>query len=390
MRWTAPADIETKLRRRWRSGDLLRAWAVRSPFPTVEVSLRGPSAAELAEHLSEARRWAAGIERASRQGRCFTIEPKTVGGKSFGRTEVPGRAIIADYAQAWEMLGARADVAAFDDVLALSRNQPVVHEWVLAHPLKAITLAPEWAAILAALDWLDWNRESGRYLREIDAPGVDTKLIERHRGVLAEMLGVTGAAAAFAPALGYAVKPSTVRLRFDPALLGMPAAITEAELRLDELLQLGSGAVRLGSRIEQVLIIENEITYLSVPVPAGGVVVWGKGYDADIPSSLDWLREADARGRVSYWGDIDTHGFAILNRVRARLPNVRSVLMDRDTLLKHRDRWGTEPTPTNAALERLTDTESVLYSDLVTDRYAPGLRLEQERIDWAWVEQRLK
>jgi hypothetical protein len=389
MKWTAPADIEAKLRRQWRSGEILQAWAGRAPFPAVEVPLRGPSASELADHLDDARRWAASIERASRQGRCFTIESKTVGGRHFGRTELPGRAVIADYSQAWEMLGTRADVAAFDEILALSAPVPVAHKWVLTHPLKAIGLASEWTAILAARDWLDWNRGSGLFLRQIDAPGADTKLIERHRGVLAELLGVTGAASGFTQALGYSVKPSFVRIRFDPALLGMPAAITEAEFRLDELLELGAGEPGLGDRIEHALIVENEISYLSVPVPAGGVVVWGRGYDAGIPSSLDWLQQADARGMVRYWGDIDTHGFAILNRVRARLPNARSMLMNRETLLAHRERWGTEPAPTTAALNRLTDAESSLYADLVTDRYAPGLRLEQERIDWAWVERRL-
>ncbi|MDT5095877.1 MAG: hypothetical protein QOH60_5240, partial [Mycobacterium sp.] len=36
------------------------------------------------------------------------------------------------------------------------------------------------------------------------------------------------------------------------------------------------------------------------------------------------------------------HGFAILDRLRAWLPRARSVLMDRETLLAHRDRWVTE------------------------------------------------
>lgn len=389
MSWTTSADIEAKLRRRWRSGDLLRARASGAPFPVVEVPLRGPTASELADRLDAARRWATSLEQASHRGQRFTIASKAVGGTHVGRTELPGRAIIADYSQAWELLGTRAEVDAFDEVLALSTRVPAARAWVLAHPLKAIAVASEWAAILAARDWLDWNRGSGLYLRQIDAPGVDTKLIERHRGVLAEMLGVTGAASGFAVALGYAVKPSTVRMRFDPALLGMPPTITEAEFRVAELLELHAGAVSLGERIEHAVIVENEISYLSVPVPPGGVVVWGRGYDADVPSSLDWLQLADARGRVQYWGDIDTHGFAILNRVRARLPRIRSVLMDRATLLAHRERWGIEPAPTNAALDRLTDAESSLYADLVTERYSPRLRLEQERIDWAWAELRL-
>lgn len=41
---------------------------------------------------------------------------------------------------------------------------------------------------------------------------------------------------------------------------------------------------------------------------------------------------------VHYWGDLDTHGSAILDRLRAWLPQTRSFLMDRETLLDHRER----------------------------------------------------
>lgn len=65
------------------------------------------------------------------------------------------------------------------------------------------------------------------------------------------------------------------------------------------------------------------------------------------------------------------------------------MLMDRETLLAHREQWGTEPAPTPAHLDHLTPSERVLYEDLVTDRYAARFRLEQERISWAWVLDRL-
>ncbi|WP_235912137.1 DUF2220 domain-containing protein [Ruania zhangjianzhongii] len=93
---------------------------------------------------------------------------------------------------------------------------------------------------------------------------------------------------------------------------------------------------------------------------------------------------------IRYWGDLDTHGFAILDRLRARLPRADSVLMDRDTLLAHRDRWGREPKPTHAALTRLREDEAALYADLVSDRFDAQVRLEQERIDWDWAIERLE
>ena len=81
-------------------------------------------------------------------------------------------------------------------------------------------------------------------------------------------------------------------------------------------------------------------------MPEDGVVIWGKGFEVDRVGRLPWLADVE----VVYWGDIDTHGFAILDRLRAWLPQTRSVLMDRETLLAHRDRWGTEDRPATSAL----------------------------------------
>ena len=131
-------------------------------------------------------------------------------------------------------------------------------------------------------------------------------------------------------------------------------------------------------------MIENEITFLSAPVPRDGMVLWGKGFEVDRAGSMPWLRDA----RIDYWGDLDTHGFAILDRLRAWLPQTRSILMDRATLLAHRERWVTEATPTTAALGRLDADERALYDDLVADRLGDRVRLEQERIDWAWAIER--
>jgi hypothetical protein len=64
--------------------------------------------------------------------------------------------------------------------------------------------------------------------------------------------------------------------------------------------------------------------------------------------------------------------------------------MDRETLLGHRDRWVTEDRPARSALTRLTADEQDLYSELVEGGLGERVRLEQERIDWQWAEQRLR
>nr|WP_308206437.1 DUF2220 domain-containing protein [Mycobacterium yunnanensis] len=143
--------------------------------------------------------------------------------------------------------------------------------------------------------------------------------------------------------------------------------------------------MRLAIEPHAAVIVENEISYLSVDIPERGVVIWGKGFEVDKVGRLRWLDDAD----VQYWGDIDTHGFAILDRLRVWLPRARSVLMDRETLLAHRDRWGSEDRPARSILTRLTPAEHDLYAELVEDGLGERVRLEQERIDWRWVERRL-
>lgn len=90
----------------------------------------------------------------------------------------------------------------------------------------------------------------------------------------------------------------------------------------------------------------------------------------------DWL----AGKTLFYWGDIDTHGFRILNRVRAAWPHTRSLLMDRATLMAHQPLWGREPKPIHHDLPHLDPHERVLYRDLADNRLGDQVRLEQERI----------
>lgn len=375
--WTTPADVAAKVRRRWDDGSLLRAHADGTDFAPIDVAVRGPRPSEIGDDLRAVRDWIARLASGSRAGTRYDVEWIGIGGRSIGRNRVPARAVVSSFAQACALLEVEADARRFDGILTAFSEQPAMRAWAVANPLRAIALAEDSEPLVAAFTWLDSSRGSGRYLREISAPGVDTKFAERNRWVLAAMLGVSSTAPGFVAGLGLRAKPEYVRLRADSAI-GLLESLSELAVRTEEL-------ARLPITPERALVVENEITYLSVPVPVGGLVLWGKGFDVDRIGRLPWLADVD----VDYWGDLDTHGFAILDRVRSWLPQTRSVLMDRPTLLEHRERWGVDDRPSTADLTHLTDAERDLYRDLVEDRLGDRIRLEQERIDWSWASERL-
>ncbi len=281
---------------------------------------------------------------------------------------------IETYDQAWALLGVGPTVSEYRKIVEhVSQVEPIL-AWVTDRPLKAIEATDDWPALVAAYRWLAAVRGSGRYLRTIDIVGVDTKFVERHRAVLGTLLGVSGTAAGFVNDLGLASKPDQVRMRFESGFAGLPSSLTEATFRVDEVAHLRVG-------VQAAVVVENETTFLSLDPPAEGVLLWGKGFDTDRVGRMRWLADVS----VWYWGDLDTHGFAILDRLRAWLPQTASFLMDRETLRRHHDRWTTEPSPTSARLERLDQDESALYADLVGAKYGSSVRLEQERLERGWT-----
>lgn len=375
--WTTPEHIAAKVRRRWEDGTLLRAYATAVDFETIEVPVRAPKPREIGDDLGAVRDWIARLDAGRRDDRRYTLVWKDIGGRHVGRNRLPDRALITSFDQAWTLLGAIASVHQFDEILTKTELHPAVRAWVLTHPHRALELRHDMGGLVAAFRWLDNHRGSNKYLREITAPGIDTKFAERHRGILAAMLGVSKTAPGFLADLGLSSKPELVRMRPSDSI-GLPIPVTELAVRTVELAGLD-----LKPRV--AIIVENEITYLSVDVPDAGIVLWGKGFDVDQVGRIPWLVGV----RVLYWGDIDTHGFAILDRLLAWLPQTEAVLMDRETLLAHRDRWVSEERPAKSSLRRLGLAERDVYSDLVSDVLGVRVRLEQERVDWGWATARL-
>jgi len=382
---------------------LLAGFTAGRDWEPLGVPLRGPAAGEIAERLGEVQEWAAEWGRAERGP--LRVEYKKVGGRQVGANMIPCRAWIDGYDRAWELLGVRAEVRRFSSLAeATAGSCPRLVPWLARRPMQLLRLADRWDKLLATVRWIDERQSPGMYLRQVDVPGVDTKFIEHHQGVLAELLDlqldpdrIDAGAADFACRYRFLRRPGYVRFRSKggpggwvppgeglggsggvvppwPALCGF----SELSVRVDEL-----GAPPPGT--SRTYVVENEITYLAFPLPGDAIVIFGGGYAVNALEPLGWLADLD----LVYWGDIDTHGFAILNRLRHRFGHARSMLMDRATLLAHRGQWVTEPRPTAATLDLLDAEEGELYRDLVDGTLGPSVRLEQERVGFTAIERAL-
>lgn len=441
--WTTPADIRDRVLRLWENGRLLRHIAEEDDLFPLEIPLKTPDATERSSLYGSAREWARELQEAHERG-WFVLLIRTVRDPVLGSTDLPVRVRLNTLEDALRLVNREREAEIFRTLLAeTGKSLPALVPFMAAHPMQVFSHRSEWTALVAVCGYLLEHPNPGIYLRQMDVPGVHTKIVERNYGLLTRMMDfllapasgedpcapagtgqglpdaprsgevrsaggarseeahsgsapvgdeatgdngeeqgegeATGTAprgrAGFIRRFGFRDKPLRVRVRFlDRAMAAALHGLSDLTLRADE-------AARLDIAPSRVFIVENETSFLTFPEVKDAVVVFGAGYGFANLAGLPWLKSA----KVYYWGDIDTHGFHILNDLRAILPDAVSFLMDEETLLSQKAFWGVEEKQAGGVLRRLTAEEDRVYRALLEGTHSPGLRLEQEHIAWGRV-----
>ena len=417
--WTTVKEIRAQMLRLWDRGDLLRAVldqtlstsdVEHSPEPTgnatvfpYKLKFKKPKSSDYGQRYADVRSWLKALS-GIRYTRVESVETRH---SQLGRNLVPDSLWVDSLQDAIALIGKGRDVEAFVGIIHQTSSQPteiqkVLISWINNSPVKSLELSDVWEHLLLVHSTIVKHPNSDLYLRQVSVPGIDTKFIEAHRRVLGEWLDTTMHAESvhvqytgnrgFAKRFGFRDKPVRTRLRsLDSArpLLLLPGqtgpnenlTFNTADVTLDHsMLRL------LNPKHSHIIITENEINYLSLPELKNTIAIFGSGYGLQTIGDIEWVK----RREVFYWGDIDTHGFAILNELRASLPEVKSLLMDSDTLLAHESFWVSESKPANRVLPRLSESETTLYRELVENRFGAGVRLEQEQIDYQFVLSHLR
>lgn len=380
MPLTDPEALHKRLTKRWRNQR--GRWLCGDGQWPLGLALGVPTQQQARDHWPAVEAW---ITAWRRSPLAPWVEWQARQWPGLGRQDLPTRLLLATpgevaavlgQADAWRRLTSRFS--------RLSTRWPALTERLAAEVdwLDAVAEA-DLDRLIALLDWLKANPGSGLYPRQIPLAGLDTKWLEAHRGRVLrwwQVLHTEGEGE------GDDIYQST-GLRPPPLMVPIKLLDQRLAARLGgvHLLHLERDALAaLDWQPEEVLIVENQQTGWALESRQETVAIFGLGMAIERLAGISWL----ARARLTYWGDIDTHGFAILDRLRAHYPKARSLLMDETTLEEHLALAVTEPTPTRAALTRLTVEENEVYRGLLAHRWGDRLRLEQERLSWNWVREK--
>jgi hypothetical protein len=389
MNWTTPADIWKQAHKLWDTGKMLSAWIENDNLFPCRVALKSPTTAELSREFPSVRHWIDDLRNGETKG--YRIVWREINHRILGRNALPKEIWLDSIDQTLAWIGKTKDAQVFKSLVEeTKRRQPLLLTWTAKYPLRTLDLASNWTQLLDIVAWIQSNPRPDIYLRQVDLSGISSKMIESFRGVLSELLDLalpqeaihaasTGAKN-FCSRYGFRDKPLRIRFR----ILDTGQAVFLSKDQDITVTYETFSSLNLCRR--RVFITENETNFLAFPPLENSLVIFGSGYGFEALAAARWLDQCE----IHYWGDIDTHGFAILDQLRASFPHAHSLLMDRNTLLGHREYWITEPQPEKRDLHRLTEAENQLYNDLRHDGYGPSIRLEQEMIRFTWIETALQ
>ncbi len=376
-----PDGVKQRLQQRYRANH--KQWLEGDGSWPLPIPLGLPNEQQAREQLAVVKAWQARWHDWQGEGEVVWIERRW---PSLGTQRLPERVLLHNPAQVAAWLG---ETERWQRVTL--RYALMVKRWPqLAEALSryfeplAVYSEGDFQRLFAMLEWLEAHPDSGLFLRQLPVSGVDTKWLAARKsfvaGILSVIRGNSIDRADFHEISGIRREPTLVRLRLlHPEVRRIAGGLEDITAPVEEI-------AHLALPLRRVYIVENLQTGLAFEEVPAAAVFMRLGYAVDLFGEIPWLKQLPCY----YWGDLDTHGFAILNRLRHYLPQAQSLLMGESTLLAHQELWGQEDKPVDGAeLSLLTETEQGIYRGLCNHRWGTRVRLEQERIPWTYAWKRL-
>ncbi len=381
-----PDDVQKELKRRFKNKH--REWLEASDYPVqleqsvspLEVTLGVPTENQALKQVEDVRAWVVAWQSWNGVGSLSWGERRW---RKLGTQPVPEKLLLSGPGEVAQWIG---EADRWDR--AQQRYRDLIGRWPQLSnklpryfPILADYNEGDYWRLIDMVAWIEKNPASDLYPRQLPVSGLDSKWLEKRRGLLADLVdavrGESSTEGDFYGRCGLKAPPQLIRLRIlDCSLRQRIGGLSDISAPWEQLAELDLP-------VSSVFIVENLQTGLAFDDLPESIVIMQLGYGVDVLGRLPWI----AKAQCIYWGDLDTHGFAILNRARSYLPELKSVLMDEAILRNHQDLWVEEKDQHAAeTLPLLTDPEQSVYQAIKHNTWGQNVRLEQERIDWdvAW------
>jgi hypothetical protein len=376
--------VRLEAERYWKKGAYHREKLARTPWLGFTVPLHIPHGRDLLQNFEQLRPIL--LELQAFDGQAFHLKWIELQHRQLGEQRVPTHAYFKSESAWLHFIEKESEARLFEKISCeIISRQPQLLSLLMAKPDRVLQYAEIWPQLLDVTDWFIHHSLSLLYLRQIDLPGIDTKFIERHKTILNDLLAVllpekraprNLAKHGFERHYGLRFEEPLIRFRLlDSTLSG-----------LNDLSVPASQFAALQLPIKRVFITENKVNGLAFPAHPNSLVIFGLGYGLESLFSAEWLSHVE----LYYWGDLDSHGFAMLARLRRHFPELQSILMDPETFDAHVSLQILEPSPITGEIPMpLTAEEIETYKKLQRPD-GHFARIEQERIAYNWLEKTLK
>ena len=377
--------IKNKLLKQWSQCKYHQQWAANQlEFPLL-IKLPKPTDKQLLHDYSTVKNWLEDLQSFTLI-KGITLRKQQINYNKMGKQQIPiaieivNIETLARYLgkwQAWQKF-----VQNFEQIC---QQLPSLTEWLTENSAQIEKYQGSWSALINVCLYFIKHPAPHCYIRQLDIPHVDTKFIEQHKAIIKLLLDQLLAPEyvnqqynkltehGFEKRYGLLHEQPQIRFRLlDVQLSQEFQGINDITIPIAQFNQLNL-------MVDRIFITENKVNGLAFPTINNAIVIFGLGYGIQILKYTHWLKNC----QIHYWGDIDTHGFAILSQLRSYFPKTQSLLMDQQTLLSCKTLWGKEAEHQRHKAEQLphlTDEEQTLYQQLKQGKWDERLRLEQELI----------
>jgi hypothetical protein len=378
-----PQDIRAKALRHWSSYTYHRLCLSGAPWQALDIPFGKPGGRELLSEFANIGKSLHELQASAKAtlGYGYQIDLEPVAHRQLGEQHLPSRIYFATEQDFLRFIGKLKEATQFKQLAQQTfERHPALTEVLHNKPRWLLDNLAVWNKLLGVAAWFIAHPRPDIFIRQIDLPGIDSKFIEQNKTQLTTLLdallppsAIDSEAKTFEQRYGLRYDQHLIRFRLlDPAIA--LAGLTDLTLPLEDF-------CRLELALDYVFITENKVNGLAFPAFPASMVIFMLGYGVGSLAKASWLETK----RIIYWGDLDTHGFEMLSRLRETFSHVESMLMDKQTLAENISLCVQEPSPLKETPLFLTDTEKDTFSALLSSD-GSALRLEQERISFGQIE----